>query len=399
MSTTLSPTDRDALVRQFEMLEAAAPFRLLTPSELIELGRTESTEAPIVSAYLDLGPAARRDRAWATVLKSMARQRLERIEDRRQARHAESSLARIERELSHRLPDLGRSAALFACEAIGLWHEVVLPLPMANRLEIGPRPYLRPLFRVLDQHDRFLLVVLDDQRARLLISQLGSIVEVADLIEAGPSLTRGGGWAQMRFQRQHDAHVLWHAGAVAHAAQLAMDRFGARWLLVAGTPDVLVDFRAQLASPAAQRLAGEFRVATTAASHEIAAAAAPLQKDVEAREEEAMVDWLLNEPPEGKAAWGLAAVLAALNESRVMTLVVADDFRSAGGACTDSGNLFAIAEGLCPDCGEALLPVEDVVDLALERAHRQGAELELVRSGEARTRLVQRVPIAARLRY
>lgn len=399
MSTSLSPSDRDALVRQFQTLEEEAPFRLLTPQELVELGSVESHDAPVVSAYLDLGPDARRDRTWATRLKSLGRQALDRIDDRRRARVVEGELARVERTLSHKLPDLGRSVAVFACESAGLWHEVALPVPLPNRLEVRPKPYLRPLFRVMDEHDRFLLVVLDDQRARLFVSQLGSIVEVADLIEEGPSLTHGGGWAQMRLQRQHDAHVLWHAGAVAHATSLALEKFGAHWFLVAGTPDVLAEYRNQLAAPVAGRLAGEFRVMATASPSDVAAAAAPLQRDVEAREERSSVEGLAHEPPGGKAAWGLDATLTALSDGRVMELLVLDDYRSPGGLCADTSRLFAMSEGLCPDCGEAIVPVEDVVDLALERAHRSGAQIDLVRSPEAREMLAARAPIAARLRY
>jgi peptide subunit release factor 1 (eRF1) len=242
-------------------------------------------------------------------------------------------------------------------------------------------------------------VVMDNQRARLLVSQLGSVVEVADLVEEGPSLTHGGGWAQMRIQRQHDAHVLWHAGAVAQATQLAMDQFGARWLLVAGTPDVLVDYRNQLPPATAQRLAGEFKVMATATQSEIAAAAAPEQEQVEAREEMALVNWLIHESPGGKAAWGLSNVLAALGEGRVMTLAVLDTYRAPGGQCSASARLYSESEGTCADCGQELTPVEDVVDLALEQAHRQGAELELVRSPQARARLSENAPIAAKLRY
>ena len=42
---------------------------------------------------------------------------------------------------------------------------------------------------------------------------------------------------------------------------------------------------------------------------------------------------------------------------------------------------------------------QQVVDLALERTHRQGGELEMVRSKRARDLLAQHAPIAARLRF
>jgi peptide subunit release factor 1 (eRF1) len=399
MSTTLSPQERDALVAQFHAMEEEAPFRLLTPGEVKLLNTLASDDAPIVSVYLDLGPEARRDRTWATVLKSLAREVTATITDPREARRVAQEVARIEQMLSQRLPDLGRSMALFSSEAIGLWHEVMLPVGLPNRLRFGKRAYLRPLFRVLDEHERFVIVVLDAQRARLFVSQLGSTVEVADLIEEGPSRHHEDGWVQMRLERQRDAHVLWHAGAVAHAAGLALEHFGARWLLVSGTADVLADFRQQLPQAVAARLAGEFRIAATASLSEVGQAVAAIERDVEAREELVTIERLGNARPGGRGVWGLEDTLRALNEMRVMTLVVQHDYRTQGGVCVDSGDLTANPIGLCPHCGEAVTLVEDVVEMALERAYRQSAQLEMVRSAAGLSRLEDYSPIGALLRF
>jgi peptide subunit release factor 1 (eRF1) len=399
MSTTLPPGERDALVQQFQAIEQQAPFRLLTPGEVRELGTMASDEAPIISLYLDLGPEARKDRKWATVYRNLARDAVNGVADARQARLVAEELGRIERTLGQRLPDLGRSLALFASESLRLWHEVMLPVSLPNRLRVGRGPYMRPLYRVMDEHDRFLIVLLDDQRARLFISQLGFIVEVADLVEEGPSQHKQGGWAQMRLQRQHDAHVLWHAGAVAHATSLAMEHFGVRWLLVSGTPDVLVDYRQQLPHAVTARLGGEFKVMVTASSSEVAQAASALQRDVEAREEVATISQVTEARSSGRGVWGLEATLGALGDQRVMTLVAQHDYRAPGGMCADSEVLTANTIGLCPHCGESVTVVDDVVDMALERAFRQTAHLEMVRSAAGLEQLARLAPIGALLRY
>ena len=108
---------------------------------------------------------------------------------------------------------------------------------------------------------------------------------------------------------------------------------------------------------------------------------------------------LLEEPAGGRAAWGLADTLRSLSDGRVMTLVVLDDYRAAGASCGKCGLMAPEAEPACPGCGEPMVPVDDVVDVALERAYQQSATLELVRSDEARVKLETRAPIAALLRY
>jgi peptide subunit release factor 1 (eRF1) len=400
MTTTLSPTERDALLQQFEAMEAQAPFHLLTPGEIRALTAMESPDVPIVSLYLDLGPAARQDRKWATVLKTLARDATAASPDARAARHVTQEVGRIEAMLDQRVRDLGRGLALFTAESLGLWHEVALPLALPNRLRVGSRAYLRPLFRVMDEHDRFLIVLVDDQRARIFISQLGFIVEVADLVEEGSSYVDDqNGWARVRLQRQRDAHVQSHAGTVAHAASLAMDHFAARWMLLAGTPDVVVDVREQLPQAVASRLGGEFKVALAASTKDVAKAAAPIQRAVEAREELATIERLGNARSGGRGVWGLEDTLQAIGEGRVMTLVVQHDYRAPGGVCVDSGVLTANPTGLCPHCGEAVADVGDVVEMALERAYQQGADLEMVRSEAGLTRLGDYAPIGALLRF
>jgi peptide subunit release factor 1 (eRF1) len=244
-----------------------------------------------------------------------------------------------------------------------------------------------------------MVVLLDAERARLFVSQLGFIDEVADLIGEAPAETHKGMYAEMRFQRQRDSHVLWHAGAVAHATALAMEQFGAKWLLVSGSSEVLADYRNSLPMPISQRLAATFSLPILASLSDVAVAVRPLQADVEAREELSTVERLEAEPAGGKASWGLSETLRAVSDGRVHTLVLVDDYHAPGGDCGDCGLVSADTAGNCSNCGKEIVAVDDVVDLALERAFQLSAGLELVRSEEARQRMLARAPIAALLRY
>jgi hypothetical protein len=51
-------------------------------------------------------------------------------------------------------------------------------LPLPDGAHLGPRPYVRPLARTRDEHDRFVLAVLSQELSRFFVSQIGQIEEV-----------------------------------------------------------------------------------------------------------------------------------------------------------------------------------------------------------------------------
>ena len=399
MGSTLGASEREALKQQVDQLVEQAPFNLLTRQHLLDLATVESDGAPIVSLYLNLSPQKRLKRAWAVALKSMARDALERQPTSISADAASAEIEKIERMLDERIPDLERGVAVFSCEPIDLWWLVPVPLEIRNHMEIGRRPFLRPLVRILDEHDQYVVVLLDKRRARLFVGQHGSIFEVLDLWEDTPPHQKGGGWSQMRFQRQHEAHVMWHASAVGHATSLLVKSFSAKHVLVSGTQEVLVEYKEHLPAIAADRLDGTFSVAIDASAKEIRETIRPLREEVEAREEESTISEIQEAVSSGRGVWGIEDTLRALVEQRVMKLVVDDKFHAAGGECLHCGMMSTRDTGDCRSCGNPLAVVDDIVDVALERALDQEAELELVRSTGALELLASAAPIGALLRF
>ncbi len=399
MGTTLGASEREALKQQVDQLVEQAPFNLLTRQHLLELATVESDGAPIVSLYLNLSPRKRLKRAWAVALKSMARDAIERQPTSISADAARAEIDKIERMLDEKIPDLERGVAVFSCEPIDLWWLVPVPLQIKNRMEIGRRPFLRPLVRILDEHDQYVVVLLDKRRARLFVGQQGSIFEVLDLFEDTPPHQKQGGWSQMRFQRQHDAHVMWHASAVGHATSLLIERFSAKHLLVSGTQEALVEYKEQLPASAADRLDGTFSVPIDIPANKILEAIRPLQEEVEAREEERTIGEIQEAVSSGRGVWGIEDTLRVLVEQRVMKLIVDDRYHATGGECLHCGMMSIRDEGDCRSCGKPLAIVDDIVDVALERALDQEAELELVRSPGALELLEGVAPIGALLRF
>jgi peptide chain release factor subunit 1 len=255
------------------------------------------------------------------------------------------------------------------------------------------------LARVRDEHERHAVVVLDKQRARLFVAQLGQVAEVADILEDIPKHHKQGGRSQMRLQRHHDAHVMWHAGAVAHATFLLMERFEAKHLFVSGSAQILAEYRVHLAPKLVRRWKGEFTVSIDAKAEDVARAIADVEGRTEAEAEAAAIARVNDAVPTGRGVWGLGKTLSAVEERRVQLLVVHDRYRAPGRECLACAILLPEGGDSCPACGGTSAAVEDVVDAILEHAVTQEAELELVRADGSRRLLPPGEPIGALLRF
>ena len=127
---------------------------MLTPARLRALAEIEATDASLCDATLKP------------------------IEDRRQREEMRGELDRIGQALEAEFPALGRGVAFFSSRKLRLWRQIAVSVPLPDGVWLSPRPYLRPLVRTQDEHDRFILVLLSEELSRFFISQVGQLEEV-----------------------------------------------------------------------------------------------------------------------------------------------------------------------------------------------------------------------------
>ena len=184
----------------------------------------------------------------------------------------------------------------------------------------------------------------------------------------------------------------------AHATDLITKTLEARHVLYSAPADMEADYLDKLDQATTQKVAGNFACDTLATTAELADAAEAVQREVEAREE---IETLgkVQELLSSRAVVGLDDTLDMLNQQRVMTLVVDDAQTIPGGVDPSSGMLTSQTEGTYPATGGEISAVPDLIELMLDKAMEQGANLELVHSEEARKALSEHGPAAALLRF
>ncbi|MEM8559875.1 MAG: peptide chain release factor 1 [Bacteroidota bacterium] len=394
MRTTLSPEQRDAFIQQLHDRTTAPGFHFLSAEHLQELNGLASDGAPVLSLYMTLNPEARTGDAWRITLKDLSRQALDQAGEHRAA--IQAGLDRIEAALEKGLPRTGRGLVFFACDGIGLFRQVGTALDLPTAVHVSNRPYVRPLARLRDEHDRFAIVLVSFAKTRYFFAQIGLVEEVLTL--DGREVETWDYASKDQRQDQREELKREQAKRSAHALELMVKELSVRHVIYSAPADMEAPFLDALDQATRQAVAASFNCDTNATTAEVADKAEPVQRAVEAREETETIE-RVREQLTNRAVTGLDETLQMLNQQRVMTLVVDDAFRQPGGRGAETGMLTTVTEGDHPMTGETVEREADLVEVMLERALEQGASLELVRSDDARAALEPHGPVAALLRF
>jgi peptide subunit release factor 1 (eRF1) len=151
--------------------------------------------------------------------------------------------------------------------------------------------------------------------------------------------------------------------------------------LLVGAPDeIAAQVEASLHSYVREHLCGRIHVDyENATARDVRDAAAPLiEQHAVDREREALDRFAQEAGRGGRAAAGLAAVLAALNEHRVELLLIEDGFR-AGGAIETTTGMVTVDGGDVPVDDPQFEGRDNIVETAIERAVEQSAGVLVVR--------------------
>ncbi len=345
---------------------------VLTEAAVRELAGIRGDVAPITSCYLDVdGRRLIRHQDIEHELEPMLR-------EARQRANGHSSvhddLRRIEAFVRGGLDrSETRGLAIFACAASDIWEVIELPVPVRSRVVINHAPSIGQLESVVQEHEPIGVLLADRQRARLLVFELGRLVEHTEMIDELPRDYDARGLRE-RGTPEHHIEELAHQH-LRNAAGAAFDLWQSHHFrhLVIGAPDAIAnELEASLHPYLQERLAGRVQVALDASHTEIRAAAESVESGVERAREASLVARLKEAAATGRrGVTGLAGTLQALNERRVERLVVSDGYSQEGWRCPETGALATVGP-TNPANGVTMDRVDDVVEDAIEEAFSQG---------------------------
>jgi len=279
--------------------------------------------------------------------------------------------------------------------------QIELPFPVTVHWRRGA--FLRPVVEAMDEHERYAVVLTDNKRARLFTVVMGELTEHEDLFSETGQRTRSLGADQMRSQKRHDQRhqeeIAFHAKRVIDSLHDLSLRQPYDRLIVGGTPKAAGQLVRLLPTRLRGKLVDTVSMRVGGSQKEVLNKILSVQQRMERDREQEIVKGVMAELHDrGKAVAGFAAVLDAVNQGRVWTLVYGKGYTNKAGECSECCAYSPHAKGPCVYCGEKVHPLPQCVDRLSQSVLEMGGRVEVV-DGDARTKLDKPGGIAAMLRY
>lgn len=351
----------------------------------------------ILSLYVnvDQSNAANLNRGFETNVEGLFRQAGENAGERHNTNDGnrqrfDAECRRVREFLSGYVPK-GKALVVFSDSKQDFWWQRDLQVELPTGARWSAQPWVRPLLEVIEETDRFGVVLIDKQRARILAGDASGIEQQAEIVSDVPNKHATTGtdhiWSQGQMDRDHTKHVLWHAKRVTDELALVVDRLKLGRIVIGGPVEATSVFTSALPKRLQQMIIGTITAPVDAGQDRLAAELRVVQERAEHEDEAKLVDAMITAAMKGdRAVLGVPGTLSAIQEGRVYKMIVATDFRVAGKECSSCHVLVSEGGEKCAFCDGNLEPAPDLINRASHRVLDTGGKVQLV-NGDAAAKL------------
>jgi len=261
--------------------------------------------------------------------------------------------------------------AIFASDKYELFTAVPLPITINNSLIVDSSPYIRPLARILDEWESFLLVLLNSNQAKIFSVELGQAEQQQNLSSDIMNKHKKGGWSQARFQRIRKGAIHDFFNEVIEYLKHETDG----QIVLAGPGTAKKQFKDMVPQHINQRIVETIDVDIDD-EHDVIHQSLSIISEKEAGESRKAVDQLKKEVlKNGLAVYGFDETLKAARIGQIDVLIVEKDYHLKGCLCEHCQILKSGPIKACPVCGMSTTEA-DVIEEIIEYAERTDATIE-----------------------
>ncbi|HEY0080132.1 MAG TPA: Vms1/Ankzf1 family peptidyl-tRNA hydrolase [Pyrinomonadaceae bacterium] len=305
----------------------SASERGLSLSQLMDrLAAFETTELPVISLYLNMQADQHGQQNYERFLRKEFRERARTYAAHTPERESfDRDVERINAYLADETRPSANGVAIFACAGANDFFEAVqLDAPIEHhRLYIYNQPHLYPLARIMDQFPRYVALVADTNRARIVVFGRGTAINTEEIQNVKINRHKAGGWSQMRFQRHADNYHLHHAKELVETLERIVAEERAEHVVLAGDEVIIPVLREQLPKALAEKVIDIVSLDINAPEHEIFDATMESLREHDAQTDAEKVERVINAYRSGGlGVVGATATLEALTMGQVDELLL-----------------------------------------------------------------------------
>jgi len=203
--------------------------------EIVE--RRPVPDSPVLSVYLDIdqSKASNLHRRFEASLKDLLRS-IETQLDEKRLKSFSADAGRV-RQFVSGLEPRTKGLILFCDDSENFfWSREIKP-SVRNNVRWNDTPHIAPLLEILDEYERYGVILVDKAHARLFTVFIGEIEEHYDAVAPAPVrlITTSGTdhmLSESRFQHKAAMHVHWHLKNVAEKLEKLVDQYSFDRLLL-----------------------------------------------------------------------------------------------------------------------------------------------------------------------
>jgi peptide subunit release factor 1 (eRF1) len=377
---------------------------MITKQNLKELLEREAVpDSPVLSVYLnvDQADAANLNRMFEVALSNVLYEVGE-VFDSPQRKDFRADAIRVLEFVEGYRPR-AKGLIIFCDSSEDFFRVHEIQVPVKTGAHWSEKPHLRPLLEIIDEHERYGVILTDRSQARLFSIFLGEIEEYCETLSVADvtrfkSSGRDHIRSQTRHQRRADTRALWHLKQVAESMEGVAERLAFDRLVLAGPVEATTEVYRQLSKALRTKVIGTLALALDTSERQVLDETLKLMKTAERTGEIEIVEQLIvAAEKQEQATIGLEQTIAAVQAGRVRQLVYAEGWDASGSRCSNCLSLTSNGEPICGYCGAVLQVVNDLLERTTRRVAAMGGVVEQVR-GAAATRLQDAGGIGAFLR-
>jgi peptide chain release factor subunit 1 len=294
---------------------------------LEKLSAFEPTGLPVISLYLDAQANENGRHNFDVFLRKELNERARTYEPNTRARESfDEDMVRINRYLEQEVNSPSKGIVMFTCGGKDDFFEAAqIEVPIENsRVFVYDRPHVYPLARLLDQYQRYAVVLADTNTARIFVFALGKTLEEKEVTNIKTNRSQVGGWSQMRFQRHIDNYHQQHAKEVIEALERVVRNDGIDFVILAGDEQTIIPLlREQMSKALTEKLIDTINLNVNTPEHELLETSIAAYRKHDAVSDMEKVQQLLDEyRAGGLGVVGVPETLAALNNGQVEELLI-----------------------------------------------------------------------------